>query len=417
MQVDQLQPLRLLRAVSLHLSTVGLMPLPDRFSSIITGRGRSFALDADGSLWVTGLNAHGQLGLGDRRNRDRWTRGQFDHSVAQIAIGDRHTVILDSDGGLWGCGVTDFDFGRSGTRGGLPLTPPSPCWEAITLPRRIVSVAATWLGTLAVDDTGRLWVRGTTAFGELGLGQRGSVEEWSSKLTGISRVWAEDTCSFALATNGVLLVAGLNAPSNDLGLPYSGQLGVGHLGDCWDWEATTLHAQAADLAIGYNHTLVLDSDGRVWGAGDNGSCQLGLEGLEGTRDFVECGPPEPVRAIAAGTKSSYAIGQSNWLWTCGASDEGNTGRSRDRLNRWRRSALPVPVTSISAWANHALALAVDGRLWILGSCLDAALGVDTASEDPGWFVTPTGSRFDVFATLCADGVPMSVAAALSQALE
>lgn len=386
--------------------------------SVTTSRSCSFAIDEAGRIWATGQNDHGQLGLGDSRNRDRWTPGEFEHPVAAVCLGDRHTAALDQYGRLWTCGVTDLDYGRSGLRGGAPVTPPTARWHPAGLEARCVSVAASWLGLLAVDADERLWVRGTTAFGELGLGRRESECEWIACVTAVRRVWSESTASFVLTADERLLATGLNAPSDTLGYPRSGQLGVGHFDDCWSWTATTFEAQVADVAVGYGHTLVLDTDGRVWGAGDNSERQLGLDGVEVTADFVDCGLAIRARAVAAGCGISFAIGVDGALWVCGAKTDGYGGRGGvPRWQGWRPSTLPVPVRSLATWADHVLVVSTDGRLWISGSGFHSTLGVHAASDaGDSWLEVPPGDGFDVFATLCADGVPRNRAAEVAQAL-
>jgi len=73
------------------------------FVSVSAARAHSLALKRDGSLWGWGNNKHGQLGLGDRDDRDRPARigGDSDWAVAAVSA---HTLALKRDGSLWAWG-------------------------------------------------------------------------------------------------------------------------------------------------------------------------------------------------------------------------------------------------------------------------------------------------------------------------
>ena len=61
-------------------------------------------LKQDGSVWVSGYNLYGQLGIGSKRN----TRPDFtlaiSNSVKTVAAGGGHTLVVKQDGSLWATG-------------------------------------------------------------------------------------------------------------------------------------------------------------------------------------------------------------------------------------------------------------------------------------------------------------------------
>ena len=67
-------------------------------AAVAGGGYHSFALKPDGTLWATGHNYYGQLGLGDRPHRSSWALALS--GVAAVASGGYHSFALKSDGGL-----------------------------------------------------------------------------------------------------------------------------------------------------------------------------------------------------------------------------------------------------------------------------------------------------------------------------
>ena len=66
----------------------------------------SLILKNDGTLWGTGQNAYGQLGLGDTTDRNTFTQITTNaDDIKEIYCGENYAFILENDGTLWGCGA------------------------------------------------------------------------------------------------------------------------------------------------------------------------------------------------------------------------------------------------------------------------------------------------------------------------
>ena len=76
--------------------------------AVSTGANASFilAVDASGACWASGSNSHGQLGLGDRRDRSVLQRvgGRYGIVVTDVATGEAHSLAVDRSGGVWAWG-------------------------------------------------------------------------------------------------------------------------------------------------------------------------------------------------------------------------------------------------------------------------------------------------------------------------
>ena len=69
----------------------------------------SLILKNDGTLWGCGKNDHGQLGLGDNTNRTTFTQITTNtDNIKEIYCGFHHTFILENDGTLWNTGYNEF---------------------------------------------------------------------------------------------------------------------------------------------------------------------------------------------------------------------------------------------------------------------------------------------------------------------
>ena len=65
----------------------------------------SLILKNDGTLWGTGYNGYGQLGLGDITNKTTFTQIITNaDDIKSVYCGYYYTLILENDGTLWGCG-------------------------------------------------------------------------------------------------------------------------------------------------------------------------------------------------------------------------------------------------------------------------------------------------------------------------
>ena len=66
----------------------------------------SLILKNDGTLWGCGYNYYGNLGLGDTTNRNVFTQITTNtDNIKEVYCGAHHNIVLKKDGTLWGCGL------------------------------------------------------------------------------------------------------------------------------------------------------------------------------------------------------------------------------------------------------------------------------------------------------------------------
>ena len=70
----------------------------------------TFIVKNDGSVWSTGRNLNGELGLSDASQRKVFTKvtTNVNNDVKQVACGDMHILMLKNDGSVWSCGANSY---------------------------------------------------------------------------------------------------------------------------------------------------------------------------------------------------------------------------------------------------------------------------------------------------------------------
>ena len=90
----------------------GLPPI----KAICTGKRHYMYLDKDGNVWRNGYNRHGAMGSKPQEEGQEEGEELYDSikrpekfeslpPVIQVSTGKSHTLFLDVDGNVWGCGT------------------------------------------------------------------------------------------------------------------------------------------------------------------------------------------------------------------------------------------------------------------------------------------------------------------------
>ena len=141
------------------------IPTNDTFNNIIAiaaGDAYTVALKHDGSVFVWGYNAYGQLGTGDKANRYEPTlvsikdQNDNDQIVVAIATGYDHTLALTEDGTVWSWGWNKH--GQLGIDNKIDQTAPVKisAFDNDTS-AKVVSIAGGYYQSAAVKSDGTVW--------------------------------------------------------------------------------------------------------------------------------------------------------------------------------------------------------------------------------------------------------------------
>jgi alpha-tubulin suppressor-like RCC1 family protein len=180
--------------------------------AVEAGAGRTFALKSDGSVLGFGSNLNGELGDGTSTDRSTPTSVAGLGNVVKIASGPYHTLFLKGDGTVWACGKNDAGQLGDGTTDGQ-VTPVQ--MSGVT---DVVAIAAGYSHSVMLKNDGTVWAVGDGANGQMGNGSVFGrlIADQVFGLEGIRSIAAGDDYTLALKSDGSVQVYGLNA-SGELG--------------------------------------------------------------------------------------------------------------------------------------------------------------------------------------------------------
>jgi alpha-tubulin suppressor-like RCC1 family protein len=266
-----------------------------------------------GALWSWGYNVYGQLGLGDTTDRSVPTQIGTDTTWTKIAVGRDHVIALKVDGTLWSwgrnnvgqLGLDDVDNRSTPTQIGSDTN-----WTKI---------ASGFAHNMALKGDGTLWSWGQDDLGQLMLNNTvdrstptrvGALTIWSAAYPGRKHTIAE-------RVDGTVWAAGVNS---------AGQFGTNQIPVS---SSTPVQTGAGNyynkIAVGYDHTLMIRSDGTLWACGHNGFGQCGNGTITNTLVLTQVGTDDDWANIVCSPYSSFALKSDGTLWSFGLNNSGQLG--------------------------------------------------------------------------------------------
>lgn len=271
-------------------------------TAIAAGAYHVLALRNDGTVWAWGSNGYGQVGNGAAgADVPVPTQVAGIGDVVAIAGGARHSLALKSDGTVWAWGGN-----YAGQLGDNSTTDRyAPVRSQID---NVRSIAAGWDHSLAAKSDKTAWAWGAGLYGQIGNGT--SDRAYPAQISGISgveQVAAGSYHSLAATSDGAAWAWGSerngvlgNNTSSSMARPTP--------------QRVLNISGVKTVAAGYEHSLALTGDGKVWGWGKNWSGQVGKPAFTNVWTPNEIvgitqGLPGQPTAVAAteGEKMAYVI--------------------------------------------------------------------------------------------------------------
>jgi len=315
-----------------------------------TGSARhTLFIKSDGTVWSTGYNDHGELGIGTTTNQLSPVCITSFSTASAIATGDEHSLVL-SNGELW-------TFGKN-TYGQLGMGSTQDAYVPVRAD--ISNVAAIAAGTnhsLALKTDGTVWAWGRNESGQLGDGTNidRSTPVQVSGLTGVIAVACGGEHSLALKSDGTVWAWGQN---------FHGQLGDGTT----TYRNTPVQVSGITGVISisggyFNFSLAVKSDGTVWAWGWNADGQLG-DGTNTTRlTPVQIPGINNAVAVAAGMSFSIILKSDGTVWATGANASGTLGDGTQTKQTSPVQSIGVSqATAITAGRSFSVALCSAGKI-------------------------------------------------------
>ena len=351
-----------------------------RFKYLSAGHRHSVAIDTNNRLWAWGNNANGQLGDGTTINRNRpmlicdtryWVSVAANRSNTFNV--PSHTLAVTETGELWvwgsnSVGQLGLGYDSLGTNFIIPTR--------VGYATNWASVVAGEFFSLALTKDGELFAWGANNFGQLGLGdnidkytpvQVGSGNNWGSISVGVNH-------TLALTKDGEIFAWGNNTGSR-LGDGTSTHRNEPVLiCDQMDW---------ISICAGHEHSVALTLSGEIWiwGSGTGGALGLGVPGNRDIPTMVTY-PSRNWSGIAAGQMITYAITTDGELFSVGFNNFGQLGNGTNTVS----ATLLTQIGSAIDWYKVIVgAITIhgiddDGELWSWGSNGSAQIGDGTTTH-------------------------------------
>lgn len=345
------------------------LPVGNRNPAIALGERHGLILASDGSLWSWGSDFVGWpvLGLGNLTNQSTRLRriGQETNWIF-ISAGQSHNLAIKLDGTLWTWGETVQPQLAKPAAINSPIpAAPGNDWK---------QAAAGGIHSVALKKDGTLWAWGNNWAGSVGIeSTKGSaIPTQVGATTNWVKVWAGILETVAMQSDGGLWYWGENPD------PTFAQ-GVGQIfsptrvGSDTNW---------VDVGFGVNTVFAIKSDGTLWVWGRQAHVYTGATN-----------PAQNVTPTRVGTDSNWLAfsASAGWwcqgltkkdgsLWLLDASDgEPNGPRSPFKPVRYRRIDFHKDYVAYAGGAVHAAApgihgpigvvLTPDGEVWTWGMIL------------------------------------------------
>ena len=306
--------------VPIAVKTTGT-PMDGKVVKQVEGGGRyegshSIALASDGTVYTWGFNQYGQLGDNTTTNSRSPIAVQVagtplaGKTIVQIAAGADHSLALDSGGALYAWGSNAYGQLGNGTTTNSSVPVAVKIAGTPLAGKTIVQIAAGANHNMVLTSDGAVYTWGWNYHGQLGNNTKTNsntivaVQTIGTPLAGkkIVKIAAGQGHSLALTDDGMVYAWGRND---------TGQLGNNATTDAMLPVAVTVtgtpmsNKTIVEIASGARHSLAIDSSGKVYAWGHNGSGQLG------NNSTVNALTPVAVQAPA--DKNIIQVSGSGWL--------------------------------------------------------------------------------------------------------
>jgi alpha-tubulin suppressor-like RCC1 family protein len=356
-------------------------------SQVALGAYHTCARKVDGSLWCWGLNDSGQLGDGTTVNKSSPAQvTALGTTVAEVALGERHTCARKTDGTLWCWGYNIF-----GQLGDGSTTNRSSPVQVTALGTTVAEVALRGLHSCARKTDDSLWCWGYNIYGQLGDGtttDRSTPVAVTTLGATVAEVALGSRHTCARRTDATLWCWGRNA---------YGELGDGTTTNrSTPVEVTVLGTTVAEVALAGHHSCARKNDATLWCWGQNASGQVG----DGTT--VQKNSPVEVTALGA-TVALPAAGEDHtcarktdatlWCWGYNFYGQLGDGTTTNKSTPVEVTALGTTVADAALGSTHSCARKTDGQLscWGYNAYGQLGDGTTTSKATPTAIACPGGA--------------------------
>jgi alpha-tubulin suppressor-like RCC1 family protein len=354
---------------------------------ISAGSINSFVIKQDNTLWATGNNTSGSLGLGDSTARTVFTQvtSGINNIWEKVSGCNIHTLGIKTDGTLWGWGYNFY--GQLGLGDNITYNTPQQVGTATNWNKIYTSKTATTGGTTgfsaAIKDDGTLYVTGRNTNGQLGLGDITARNVFTQVTTAGINTWS-------MVSLGTSFMAGVKTDGTlwTWGLNTSGQLGLGNLTQFTSPQQVGSDTDWVQVECGNTFTIARKSNNTIYSCGNNsdGSLARGSINVNQTT-FGQIGTSNWID-IKCGYDFMATLSSTYYISFAGYNLYAEFGQNY--MGGYYRSPTLAPSISYNNWIStgffpynsaNILFIKNDGTLWASGSNQNGQLGLgDTTTR-------------------------------------
>ncbi len=336
-----------------------------------TGMAQTLLLMSDGTVWAAGNNDGAQFASSDFGSTNRFV--QIFSNAKDAAVGYGSFFALDNSGDLWGCGLNQY--GQLGY-GDLFYTN-----RFILIDRNVEKVFADPIHPLTyiIKSDGSLGLCGANNVGQLGTGS------WTYSIPYVYYHPALRDIVYATGGMGFTILV-----RSDGSVWGSGLNDYGQLGYATNTYSTNVFLQTFSGAVaagcGEQFTMLLRSDGSVWAAGHSGNGQFGngmAGGLATVDHFVKAA--DNVKQLECGWEYTLILKNDNTVWGAGLNIMGPLGNIGSFYTNYF-AFIMSNVAQISAANVHSVILKTDGTVWASGYNGYGQFGIGTNFNSTNKFI-------------------------------
>lgn len=359
----------------------------------MSASGQSCFVDTNGTLWMWGNNADGQLGNGTRINSAIPVR--IMENVASVSTSNGTTAAVKEDGTLWiwgRCGGLIADYldewlWGDRTKVSSSLVPfiknsedlcyvyTSPVPYPATRMNNISAVSLQAGCIAVIKSDGTLWMWGNNNVGQIKTDLNNydpMIETPVKVMDHVTAVSGGNNHIVAIRDDGSLWTWGDNE---------YGQLGNGTVENGLSAPLKVLEHVSA-VSCGASHTIALKDDGTLWAWGLNNQGQLGIGGVGNhtytvQSDFgggsttynmqtVPLQVLSDVSNVSCGGSFTAAVKKDGTLWTWGFNQAGQLGDGEKWTSSSPKKVLQ-DIVNVCCGPQYAIAAKTDGTIWSWGS--------------------------------------------------
>ncbi|MFY9513486.1 MAG: hypothetical protein WAQ05_21180 [Rubrivivax sp.] len=368
-------------------------------STVSAGWSHSATLRSDGSVvsWGnvdSGSSLSGLMGVGNdpvvagTPTVAENANGTVFTGAKAIAAGLRTTMVLKTDGTVWGWGYAGWgNLGYGTPVVGEQKSPVQAKLADGSALGSVVQLAAGGYDTsMAVTADGSVWGWGQNRYGHLGIGSSSESPQPTpvamlspsgvGRFTGAVQVAPGIATTAVLKSDGTVYTVGWATVTGNLG---DGSTVNRTLPGRVETAAGVALENVVSIAAGGHHFVAVTAAGTAYGWGDNGRGQLG-DGSTTSRSrpvLVRDSSGKPLTGVVAATAGEYFtafLRSDGTVWATGENDVGQLGANSAAAYLVNPTQVVDAtgtafgdVVSVSALYDHTLARRKDGSVWAWGN--------------------------------------------------